>query len=393
MPRFGRRPRNPEPVESQRLRELTILLYGYADAVWLRNVAELVRPIAGQLLIFASTSFGDEDLAHIQATDPDEFVRLPWAPPRSRPLSYVMRQAAGEWLMWLEPGEAPSPALLRRLPELLHDDRHIRFELPRRWVWPEADTYLDARPWWPDHQPRLLRNIPGLLYVSGLPGATAELPGPGALLMDEALLHVGLISADASARAAAVAQTPEDARWLAPETLEPPPPTHELDAEDRAVVHQLTEPASGEVPPLRGLPKTVSQTAIDAVWEDRALVADPYAVSIEVLEPRSRLLASGTLGHVLIAVENTGGGRWRWAGHTGPTADISYRWLAADGEPVVPDGMRTPLPGPLNPGDRIVVNVNVWPPAASGDYLLEIDLVHEQVRWFDHPVRVAVQVV
>jgi SAM-dependent methyltransferase len=75
---------------------------------------------------------------------------------------------------------------------------------------------------------------------------------------------------------------------------------------------------------------------------------------------------------------------------------ISYHWLDASRRTVDYDGLRTPLPRPLAPGDECVAAVRVKTPAQPGNYLLEIDLVEEGVSWFSAagvpPLRVTVRV-
>lgn len=75
---------------------------------------------------------------------------------------------------------------------------------------------------------------------------------------------------------------------------------------------------------------------------------------------------------------------------------ISHHWLDSARRAVDYDGLRTPLPRPLAPGDECVAAVRVRTPAAAGSYLLEIDLVEEGVSWFSAagvpPLRVTVRV-
>lgn len=46
------------------------------------------------------------------------------------------------------------------------------------------------------------------------------------------------------------------------------------------------------------------------------------------------------------------------------------------------DNARTLLPGHLHPGSDTLVRLQVTAPAEPGDYLLEVDLVHEGITWF-----------
>jgi SAM-dependent methyltransferase len=61
---------------------------------------------------------------------------------------------------------------------------------------------------------------------------------------------------------------------------------------------------------------------------------------------------------------------------------IANHWLRADGSVSIPDDGRAMLPATLAPGESCDVDLTVQAPAAPGEYLLEIDLVQEQVCWF-----------
>ena len=55
-------------------------------------------------------------------------------------------------------------------------------------------------------------------------------------------------------------------------------------------------------------------------------------------------------------------------------------------------GRRSPLTSTLHPDDSIIVPVLVEAPSTSGSYVLEVDLVHEGVRWFGSPLCIDVVV-
>jgi hypothetical protein len=68
---------------------------------------------------------------------------------------------------------------------------------------------------------------------------------------------------------------------------------------------------------------------------------------------------------------------------------LSYHWRKAGYDPSVPgpvyvwDGLQTLLPGgSLGPGERFEASMQVQAPDQAGDYLLELDLVADQVAWF-----------
>lgn len=80
-----------------------------------------------------------------------------------------------------------------------------------------------------------------------------------------------------------------------------------------------------------------------------------------------------------------------------PPLLISYHWKHRSGDIAVWDGLRTSLPYTLSTGDVEDVFVRVQAPTEPGDYVLEITLLHETVRWYDDvipglPIRVEAKV-
>jgi len=63
---------------------------------------------------------------------------------------------------------------------------------------------------------------------------------------------------------------------------------------------------------------------------------------------------------------------------------ISYRWVDYDDPGAVIEGIRTPLPQALPPGDERVCRLSLHTPEAPGRYRLVVTLVQEHVAWFDH---------
>lgn len=62
---------------------------------------------------------------------------------------------------------------------------------------------------------------------------------------------------------------------------------------------------------------------------------------------------------------------------------VGNRWLKADGKTLVTnmDG-RYGLPRDLKPGEEVEVPLQVTAPKEPGEYVLEVDLIQEQVSWF-----------
>jgi len=62
--------------------------------------------------------------------------------------------------------------------------------------------------------------------------------------------------------------------------------------------------------------------------------------------------------------------------------NLSYHWLTRRGQMVVFDGIRTPLPHDVAPGESVALKVAIQPPDQPGLYTLEVTLVQEAVAWF-----------
>ena len=63
---------------------------------------------------------------------------------------------------------------------------------------------------------------------------------------------------------------------------------------------------------------------------------------------------------------------------------VSYHWKdAITREMIVQDGMRSPLTTAIAPGADQICEVTVLAPERAGDYLLEMSLIQENVRWFE----------
>jgi hypothetical protein len=91
---------------------------------------------------------------------------------------------------------------------------------------------------------------------------------------------------------------------------------------------------------------------------------------------------------VTVNLKNAGTAAWPSKGTDGTAnnqVSVSYHWLPAQGDtPVVVDGLRTPLPRDIGPGEAVTINnVTIEAPPAAGTYRLQMTLVHEMVTWFE----------
>jgi hypothetical protein len=61
---------------------------------------------------------------------------------------------------------------------------------------------------------------------------------------------------------------------------------------------------------------------------------------------------------------------------------LAYHWLDPLGNPILWDGARSAMPGPVSPGRRVELPIALEAPIPPGDYRLAFDLVHEHRFWF-----------
>jgi uncharacterized protein YcfL len=85
-----------------------------------------------------------------------------------------------------------------------------------------------------------------------------------------------------------------------------------------------------------------------------------------------------------VTVKNTSKSKWpSKSNEKGRNAvNLSYHWLDRKGAVVVFDGLRTPLPNDVEPGQSVRLKATIQPPDGAGQYTLEITLVQERVAWF-----------
>ncbi len=85
---------------------------------------------------------------------------------------------------------------------------------------------------------------------------------------------------------------------------------------------------------------------------------------------------AGSLTTATAHVENVGAATW------GADIAASYHWLDERENAIVWDGMRTPLPGPVAPGEQVELEIAVRAPMPPGSYGFALDLVAEHRAWF-----------
>jgi SAM-dependent methyltransferase len=86
------------------------------------------------------------------------------------------------------------------------------------------------------------------------------------------------------------------------------------------------------------------------------------------------VLAPGVEVRYRVRLANRGWQTWRSDGT--PPFLVSYHWLDDRGQMLVRDGLRSPFPHAVAPGETVDVAVRVTAPEDAGRYVLQFDLIH-----------------
>ena len=351
----------------------------------------LFRGVADEIFV-ALDDRADEATAQALAAVADRVIRYPYAEPVDRPLAWIHSECRGDWVLTVDDDEIPSRRLLDTLPFLVAATDVTHYWLPRRWLYPTADRYLDARPWRPDYQPRLVLNDPRVLNFSDETHVPVAVLGPSRYLT-ESLYHLDTLLNSREAREAKaeryehlypgkrVAGRPLNEAFYLPELVDPP--TSEVPAEDQTLVEGVLA-ARPPAAASRAEVGSAGREEIDRLWAGRLLPESAYVARLALLEAVPRLPAGGA-ETVDVLFENLGGEPLPW----GPAFAVGTRW--SHGERVV-DGAHRPLPAGLAEGTRAIVPVPLIVPPVAGRWTLTLDVVHEHVRWFGCELRVEVDV-
>jgi hypothetical protein len=275
----------------------------------------------------------------------------------------------------------------------------FQYLLRRRWLWPDTRHYLNEYPWQHDWQPRLIRNEPALLRFEGIAHSSVNLALPHRYV-DAPLYHLDCIVNSTEHRRAKGRHYellrpghitdrgfPVNGHYL-PEDFSAGV-VEEIPAEDLGRIHAaLDMRRANQIRDVSVPLITFEET--DRLWARRTLKESAYRAHLRPLEPVVDI-GAGTRRHFMVEIHNQGSEIWPW-GLFHPAILPATRWLGADNEAVYFEGPRSPLTADLYPGSSAIQPVAVQAPPDPGEYLLEIDIVHEGVRWFGSGVRLPVNV-
>ena len=321
-----------------------------------------------------------------------------------RMYAWLRERCAGRWILQLDHDEVAAPGLAAEVAETIAAGAVTHAWVPRRWLYPDSARWLAQWPWRPDYALRLIRNDPALLRFPGLLHCTVRVLGPHRYLRAP-LYHADLLLSDTAQRERKQAgyerempgfvidgsslnrvyYLPEERTGLR---------TAPVPVADAATVSAFL--AAGERVPAalrrgtRAELGTATAAEIALRSEARALEGDAYRAELVLLDDDLRLI-SGEWRTFDVEVHNRGTAHWPGGMDAAPQIRLAHRWPASNGGRPV-EGARTGLPAPLAPGESAIVPLEVLGPAPAGARTLEIDLVHEDVRWFGCSVRARVEV-
>lgn len=144
---------------------------------------------------------------------------------------------------------------------------------------------------------------------------------------------------------------------------------------------------------LAGCNSNPPQTAATPQQTPSRKIAGPlpdngFKAQIDLMSPPAKL-RTGEKATIEIHVKNTSDVMWyARGGETNPNPDNKFyiaagdRWLQSNGKLVTNMDARYGLDRDLKPGEETTLPLQVTAPKDPGDYLLEVDLVQEQVSWF-----------
>ena len=353
----------------------------------------LLRPAADEIVV-ALDERADDAMLPALADIADSVVRVPFLHPAERAAGWLHEQCSARWILRIDTDEIPSRDLIAALPELVSATDVTHYCLPRLWLFPDAGFVLDQPPWKPDYQLRLVRNDPALLRFPGELHSSVAPLGPRRYL-DLPLYHADCLLNSVEERerkcrtyermrpGLRIAGRPFNHAYYLPERYESLR-TARVVERDRELVASVLDPTPLDASARKPRVRVAERDEVDRRWERRPLPESAYRAELSFVNDEERMTA-GESREVFVRVKNLGDEHWGWGWESG--IRVAYRWRDGDGGLVVPEGLRTPLPASVAPGGEAVVAAVVTAPAGPGRYVLELDLVHEHVRWFGSETR------
>jgi hypothetical protein len=119
-----------------------------------------------------------------------------------------------------------------------------------------------------------------------------------------------------------------------------------------------------------------------AIPKGAPLPDSAFKATITATNPPATI-AAGQQATIQVKLKNNSNVNWPAVGDGDGKYQLKLgnHWLDQNSKVVVIDDGRTPLPADLPPGAEVELPLIVTAPAKPGDYILELDLVQENVAW------------
>ena len=365
------------------------------------QVLNQYQNIADEIICAVDSSVPINEIGALEGIA-DKVVRCEFSPTHGieRNLAWLHSMCTSEWILRIDSDEVASHALLEIIPELISATDVNQYLIRRLWLYPDSRHAISRYPWSNDWQLRLVRNDPANLRFSGELHTSAELASPYRFVY-QPMYHLDCLVNSVEQRAEKARRYemtrpghrtergfPVNA-FYQPENFSLTSPV-EVPPSDASVVEEILRTSENHsikigsprrwTPSAQPLPIVLFET-IDRYWALRTLSPNAYQSSWETLDAIDDFRPNERR-YVMVRVANDGDEIWP-SGNQMPNIRLASRWLSADGSQIVLDGERTPFTADVAPGTSAVQMMVVTAPATPGDYILELRLVHELVRWFD----------
>ena len=270
----------------------------------------------------------------------------------------MMRACKGEWVFRMEYDEELSPEWDQPEWRDLLDGSFTFLLCSRRWITPSGG-YLAAAPWWPDLQHRFFRNAPDLSTFPDRPHGIMHVHGDGATARSLAIHHHVLWLCSRMSREQKVQYY---------ERLRP----------GGALGYYYLDPhPQGVEAPL---PAAGFNLATEIIRTSPVAESDVSGVSISCSGVPADV-DCGTMFWIEVAFRNASAVALS-AAEPFPVS-LSYHWTNSARDVVVHDGHRSRLFPDIAAGSTKVVPMWIEAPAGPGDYILQVTVVQDGVRWFE----------
>jgi len=324
-----------------------------------------------------------------------------------RNLAWLHGLCHGSWVLRIDSDESASAPLLAALPEMIRADDTLQYVLPRRWLFPDALHWINEEPWSCDWQIRMVRNLP-LMRFLGVQHSTVDVVLPQRYV-DAPIYHLDLIASSKEERVAKSERYERRRPGLRTEQGHPvnnfylperfqtqpslPVPNRDQLLIDQIVGNRFVDSSTGG-PGRRwstgSKPPYYRMDEIDRTWCGRDVPESAYRATW-LSWPCVAPMHTDELRSIFVAVRNDGTERWPW-GEAQPEIRLATRWLTRDGSSMRFNSIRTSFTADVPPGSIVRQPMTLQAPPEPGEYLLELDLVHEFVRWFGCTVHMPVTV-